>query len=105
MAKPVIALEDIVACVDCKYYVRTFGMWLTQEDARCSHGYNPDINFVTGKVEPLRIHMLDKCKRERTDDYSQNCGPKGKYWSPRAHTPANTFRLLKRTGNGTNETE
>lgn len=89
--------EDIVACVDCKYYVRTFNMWLTQTEARCTHGYEPSVNLVTGQVERMSIHTLEKCSRERNDDYLQNCGPEGKYWHPRKETPTNTMLLLKRT--------
>lgn len=93
------AAEDIVACVDCKHYVRNIGMWLMREDPRCSHGYQPTVDLVTGKISPMYIGTLEKCRIVRKDDYSRNCGPAGKYWQPRKHNPANTFRLLKRTSN------
>lgn len=91
--------HKIVACVDCKYYVRTLGMLLTLEPPRCSHGHTPQVNLVTGRVEKIRINDLDRCSTERRDDYSENCGRKGKYWQPRKHTPENTMRVLRRTEN------
>lgn len=91
--------HTIVACVDCKYYVRTLGMILTAEAPKCSHGHPQQVNLVTGRVEKIRIENLDRCSTERRDDFSQNCGPEGKYWQPRKHTPENTMRVLRRTEN------
>jgi hypothetical protein len=90
--------KDIVACVDCKHYYRTFSMWMGQMDARCQRTHTPTVDLVTGKVSKVDYYQLDRCCRERTNDYSSNCGERGKYWSPRKETPENTMKLLKRTG-------
>jgi hypothetical protein len=95
-------IANVVACVDCKYYHRTFSMWLTQTDARCTRGYKPTVNLVTGKVSKINFYSLDRCYRERTNDYDSNCGIEGEYWAPRKSTPKTTMLLLKRTGNETN---
>ena len=94
--------NDIVACVDCKHYLRTFSMWLGQIDARCQRTHKPAVNLVTGKISKVDYYQLDRCSRERNDEYSSNCGTKGRFWTPREETPENTMRLLKRTSNETN---
>jgi hypothetical protein len=90
--------KDIVACVDCKHYLKTFSMWMGQMDARCLRTHTPTVDLVTGKVSKIDYHQLDRCYRERTNDYSSNCGERGRYWSPRKETPENTMKLLKRAG-------
>ena len=92
------AIADVVACIDCKYYYRSFSMWMTQADARCTHGYTPTVNLVTGKVGKINFYSLDRCYRERTNDYDSNCGGEGKYWAPRKSTQKTTMLLLKRAG-------
>lgn len=91
--------HKIVACKDCKHYVHTWSMRLSGLDARCLHTNRPTIDLVTGKVDKVNFHLLDKCRHERTVEYSANCGPEGKYWQPRKHTPENTMRVLRRTEN------
>lgn len=91
-------IENVVACVDCKHYLRTFSMWMTQTEPRCRRTHRPSIDLVTGKVSKVDFFQLDRCRRERSDDYDSNCGEKGRFWTPRKASPANTMRLLKRTG-------
>jgi hypothetical protein len=97
-----IKVDDVVACVDCKHYLRTFGMRLRQADARCTRSYTPTVDLVTGKVPKMDWYSLDRCHRERQDDYSLNCGSRGRFWAPRESTPKTTLLLLKRTSNETN---
>lgn len=91
-----IDLNDVVACVDCKHYHKTFSMWLGSMEARCLRTRDQKINLVTGKVPKIDVYQVDMCKREREDSYASNCGSRGRYWSPRKKTPENTMRLLKR---------
>ena len=94
--------DDIVLCVDCKYYVRTFGMWLSRESPRCSYGRAGNIDLVTGKVRPIDINTIHSCAINRQVDEPHYCGPSGKHWVPRKHTSANTFKVLKRIGQTNN---
>lgn len=89
--------NKIVACVDCKHYIHNWRMRLSGLGPRCLRTNVPSIDLVTGKIDKLNVYHLDKCERERTDEYSANCGPQGKYWQPRKHTPENTMRVLQRT--------
>jgi hypothetical protein len=89
-------IADVVACVDCKHYLRTFGMWMGQTEPRCSRKHTPSVDLVTGKVSKVNYYQLDKCRRERNDDYDDNCGTKGVHWAPRKLTPKTTMLLLKR---------
>jgi hypothetical protein len=85
-----------VYCKDCKYYHRTFSMWLGQAEARCTHDHHPKVDLVTGKAAKIDFYVLSRCRRERTDEYSSNCGEQGRFWSPRAASPETTMLLLKR---------
>ena len=87
-----------VFCKECKYYHRTFSMWMGQAEARCTHDHHPKVDLVTGKAAKIDFYTLDRCRRERTNEYSSNCGEQGRFWSPRKETPENTMKLLKRAG-------
>ena len=86
----------VVFCKDCKHHLKTCSMWLGQIDARCLRTHQPIVDLVTGKVGKVDYYRLDKCSRERTNDYYTNCGEKGRFWSPREETPEMTMLLLKR---------
>jgi len=88
--------NTMVYCKDCKYYYRTFGMWMAQTEARCTRGSQPKVNLVTGKVAPLDYYNLERCSRERTNEYKINCGEEGRFWSPRKPSPETTMLMLKR---------
>jgi hypothetical protein len=92
----------VVFCKDCKHHLKTFSMWLGQIDARCLRTHRPTVNLVTGKISKVDYYSLDRCCRERTNDYDSNCGERGRFWSPRKETPEMTMLLLKRTGNEIN---
>ena len=96
-------IDDVVACVDCKYYHKTLFMRILKHEARCTHGYEPSKDLVTGKVIPMDFMRLIKCRDERDNLRPDRCSMNGNFWEPREHTPANTFRVLKRTGQGANE--
>ena len=91
--------KDILACVDCKYYYRTWGMKVTSHLARCKHNHDQKIDLVTGKVAKIHPIQLPTCRDERDDFFGQGvrCGVKGQHWSPRKSSPKTTMLLLKKT--------
>jgi hypothetical protein len=91
-----IKMDDVVACVDCKHYLRTFGMWMGQTEARCLRTHEPTVNLVTGKVSKVDYYQLERCRRMRENGIG-TCGKNGKFWTPRKETPEMTMKLLKRT--------
>ena len=88
--------SPVVFCRDCKHYYRTFFMWMGGADPRCTRTHQPEVDLVTGKVAPLDYYSLDRCSRERTNEYNVNCGEEGRFWSPRKPSPETTMLMLKR---------
>ncbi len=97
-----ISQGPVVFCKDCKHHLKTFSMWIGQIDARCLRTHKPTVDLVSGKVSKVDYYQLDRCSRERTNEYSSNCGEGGRFWKPRKETPEMTMLLLKRTGNDIN---
>lgn len=80
--------SDKLACIDCAHCEVSFIDWLLSfsgpnvYDYKCkkvltysSNKFNPVIGYRDRKSE------LTSCKRAR--NYSDLCGPKGKYWTPK----------------------
>lgn len=90
--------NSILACVECKYYHRTWGMKFDRHPARCKHNHDQKIDLVTGKVAEIHPIQLPTCRDERNDFFAQGvrCGVEGQHWSPRKNTPETTMILLKR---------
>lgn len=91
----------VMACVDCKHYVRTLSMRLWSVTPRCSARYTPEIDLVTGRAEVRNDRYLPRCSEQRAERNYYNepinfCGEQGLLWTPRKQSPAATMLLLKR---------
>ena len=88
-------------CVKCRHYLRTLGMVLMSEPARCLNTGPSKLNYnpVTGKSDAIPIKYHNTCRTERDaeyDDYETRCGYKAKFWVPR--NKKDLFLAMKHAG-------
>lgn len=86
--------QPAVFCKDCVHYYRSFGMVISQVDARCRRTHEPEVDLVSGRLTGPRHTDMIKCSTMRNP--GSGCGKYGKWWKPKKETKEMTMLLLRR---------